>query len=79
MTPAEAYTMALVLASITTGCKQDLCTNIAVDLALTNDFDFEKRLAMRDAAAMVIRTRHPEVDLLESVRIALGCYLSELG
>jgi hypothetical protein len=80
MTPAEAYTLALVLGAVAdVSGSRDLCQDIAVDLALCNDFTFEERLAMRDAAAMVLRTRHPEVELLEAVRIALGCYLSELG
>lgn len=79
MTPAEAYTLALVLAATSSDCRQELCTDIATDLALSNDFSFEDRLAMRDAAAMVIRTRHPEVDLLYSVQLALDCYLSGVG
>ncbi len=73
MTPAEAYVMALVLSS-TAECKAqaDLCTDIAVDLALTNDFSFEDRLAMRDAAQVVIRTRHPEVELMDAIKMALA-------
>lgn len=80
MTPAEAYTLALVLGAVAgMGNNRELCQDIAVDLALSNDFTFEERVAMRDAAAMVLRTRHPEVELLDAVRIALECYLCQLG
>lgn len=80
MTPTEAYVMALVLASTAdTNAQRELCTEIAVELALSNDFSFEERLAMRDAAAMVVRTSHPEVDMQYAIRIALGCYLINSG
>ncbi len=77
MTAVESYVMALVLGAMTgEGGARELCQDIAVELALTNDFTFEERLAMRDAAAMVLRTRHPEVELMDAIRIALDCYLT---
>jgi hypothetical protein len=78
MTAVESYVMALVLGAIDGGSRE-LCQDIAVELALSNDFSFEERLAMRDAAAMVLRTRHPEVELLDAIRIALDCYLIPAG
>jgi hypothetical protein len=78
MTAVESYVMALVLGAID-GDSRELCQDIAVELALSNDFSFEERLAMRDAAAMVLRTRHPEVELLDAIRIALDCYLTPAG
>lgn len=80
MTAVESYVMALVLAALTDETSgRGVCTDIAVDLALTNHFSFEERLAMRDAAAMVLRTRHPEVELMDAIRIALDCYLTPAG
>jgi hypothetical protein len=80
MTRTEAYVMALALASTAdTDAQRELCTEIAVELALSNDFSFEERLAMRDAAAMVVRTRHPEVDMEYAVRVAIDCYLKPQG
>lgn len=76
MTPAGAYVAALVLGSaVEAAAERDSWIETAVELALTNDFSFEDRLALRDAAAMVLRTRHPEVDLQYAIKTALDCYL----
>lgn len=76
MTPVEKYVIALVLAaSAKTEAARGSYTDISVDMALSNDWSAEDRMAMRDAAAMVLRTMHEEVDLLTAVQYAIGEYL----
>lgn len=80
MNARETYTLAMVLSALDADAsRRELCSDIAVELALRNDFTFEERLGMRDAAEMVLRTRHPEVEMLDAVRIALDCCLSQSG
>ena len=76
MTPGEKYVIALVLAaSAKAEAARESYVDISVEMALSYDWSAEDRMAMRDAAAMVLRTMGVEVDLLTAVQYAIGEYL----
>lgn len=80
MTPEEKYVIALVLASSAKAeAARESYVDISVEMALSHDWSAEDRMAMRDAAAMVLRTMHMEFDLLIAVQSAIQECLGTCG